>query len=65
MLIAEMQHIDIMGVLAWWDYDPDYEDFRELLISEFGEPRGKPISYERDRDGYVIHSTIKYEGEEE
>ena len=55
---------DIMGVLAWWDYTYDYEDFRELLISEFGEPRGKPISYERDSDGYVIQSTIKYEGEE-
>ena len=69
---GEATYHDIMGVLAWWDYDPDYEDFRELLINKYGEPRGKPISYERDSstatklfDGYVIQSTIKYEGDEE
>jgi len=56
---------DIMGVLHWWDVEEDYEQFLELLISEYGEPRGKPISYETDSDGYVIQSTIKYEGEEE
>jgi len=56
---------DIMGVLHWWDVEEDYEQFLELLISEYGEPRGKPISYERDSDDNVIQSTIKYEGEEE
>tara|TARA_R100001460_G_scaffold108269_2_gene158899 strand:+ start:274 stop:645 length:372 start_codon:yes stop_codon:yes gene_type:complete len=61
---GEPTYHDIMGVLAWWDYTYDYEDFRELLINKYGEPRGKPISYERDSDGYVIQSTIKYEGEE-
>ena len=62
---GEATYHDIMGVLYWWDYTYDYEDFRELLISEYGEPRGKPISYERDSDGYVIQSTIKYEGDGE
>jgi len=55
---------DIMGVLHYWDYGEDYEPFRQLLISAYGEPR-KVISYERDSGGYVIQSTIKYEGEEE
>ena len=55
-----------MGVLYWWDYDEDYAQYLELLISEYGEPRGKPISYERDSDDNVIQSTIKYgKGEEE
>lgn len=55
---------DIMGVLHWWDYDSDYKEYRDLLISAYGEPI-KPIAWERDSDENVIHNTIKYEGVEE